>query len=185
MAKYRLTPGGLKLIEDEIDKMFDAAKVRYLGPHTVDKRIYVTYERPKALAGIYEAAASLSGGTPDTHVLNTLIRVAGNYLDGARSRAKSRIVADIQAKLAEAEAQGGLEASEVTGVLKESIIDTLKDATFQVKQIIEAQTNGAKNISIYDSIVGINKAVGVTMQACILLSYTTKPFVTSASAFTF
>jgi hypothetical protein len=161
MAKFRLGPGGIKLIEDEIDKLFDSAKVRFLGPKAVPKRIYVTYERAKALMGIYESASELTGSKPDDDVFKTLTRVADNYFESARLRAKSQIITELQAALAEGEAKGGLDETEARKILRVTVSDALGQASNHVRQIVEAETNKAKNIGIYDAISGINRAVGV------------------------
>lgn len=161
MAKFRLTPGGIKLIEDEIDSLFDKAKVRFLGPQSVKKRILVTYERPHGLAGMYEAAAREGMVPPDKDILATLLKIADNYLESAKMRAKSRVLTEIQSQLAEAEAAGGYTEAQVVEAIRNSLTDVMNEVTGHVKQIVEAETNATKNTSIYESITGVNKKHGI------------------------
>jgi hypothetical protein len=160
---HKLSKGGAKLIHDAIDEIFDKLKIRFLGPHTVKtgKKLYVGFRRDVSLPGIFERAASEEGVVrPDLDLLDSLSRVASNYIDGTRERAKAKVSHEIDGWLRE-QTTKKVAPDALNEALKERLGDVWKEITTAAKTIIETESTKTRNVSIMDGIVKMNAARGI------------------------
>jgi hypothetical protein len=89
---HRLSRGGTKQIHAAVEDLFENLKLRALGPAAVKgKRLYVGYRRDLSIPGIFETAAREEGIRPDLDLLDSLSRVASNYIDATKERAKAKV----------------------------------------------------------------------------------------------
>lgn len=160
MAIRRLSKGGVRAVERAVDDLFDRLKVRSLGPGAVPKRIIVTYNPQLTLRGLFEAAAAEEGYTPDEDVMHSVFKVAGNYLDAAREKAKAQVVNAVNAWIANT-ATGAASADEVVTVLGGALSEIWKNVGVAVERIIDTEASQARNISLMDGIVKVNALQGI------------------------
>lgn len=155
-----LSLAAIKLIERQIDMLFDKAKGRYLGPAAIDKRIYLgDFSSPKSLPGIFMAAAREEGAVPDKDIIAHLTRNAANYLDAYRASTKAQVVKEVQAFLQEA-ATKGVE-TDVQTVLGGKLADTWGKVTGDVKRLIDTEASNARNMGALEGIIGVNTSQGI------------------------
>jgi hypothetical protein len=158
--KPTLGPGAVRAIHRAIDLLFAHAKYRFLGPNSVGgKRLYIGFTHDKSLPGIFAAAAAEEGVRPDEEVLKQLITVAGTYLDATREKTKAKVVRELQGFLNDAHKKG-IE-TDVQTALDGKLSEVFRDVRAGVRQILETETNHAKNLGIVDGIVKINAAAGI------------------------
>lgn len=156
---HRLSKAAIKKIERAIDRLFDHAKARILGPQSVDKRIVFSFRRELSIPGLFEAAAKEEGFIPNLDALNALVDIAGQYVDSTRTRTKAKTVREVQRVLTEA-SLGGVE-TDVATVLNGALADVWKDTTTTMHAIIDAEASNAKNVSIMDGVFQANAVQGV------------------------
>lgn len=156
----RILPlAAIKLIERQVDKLFDRAKARYLGPQALPNRIYVGFRSEFSLPGIFHNASREERAIPDQKILQGLIQNAANYLDSYRHATKAQVVKKVQAFLQEAEA-GGVK-TDVATVLGGQLADVWGKTTNDVKRLIDTEATGARNIGTLEGIIGVNANEGI------------------------
>jgi hypothetical protein len=156
----RLPKSTIKEIEARVDELFDRAKVRFLGPKSVPKKLYVGYRRDLSLPGVFESASSEEGGLPDLDHLEQLLDSAGNYLDAARLRARARVINAVQSF---ASASNGPSPDDKALQIKlgGELADLFRDMKYEVQRIIDTETQKARNTGQLEGIVQTNASVGV------------------------
>lgn len=154
-----LSPGAIRLISAAVDAMFDRIKVRFLGPHSIDKRIVVGYTPELSLPGLFLAASLEESNKPDHNVLDSLVKVAGGYLDSERARTKSQVIKSVDAFLKEA--HSGKVETDVGTVLGGELTKVWGDTARNIKRIIETESTTARNVGVLDGISKINDAAGI------------------------
>lgn len=159
MGIRALTQGQVRRIESAVDQIFDRAKARYLGPLSLDKRIYAGFQSELSLPGVFAAASRSEGAVPSHDVMSQLIRGAGNYLDAYRAQAKVETVRRVQDFLVRATADGV--QTDVETVLGGEIADVWAKTTADVKRLIDTEATNARNLGALDGIVSVNMAEGV------------------------
>jgi len=89
---------------------------------------------------MYEAASKEEGGYPSLQELEHLVDTSKNYLDALKLRATNKVVKQVEDHL-----QGGQTTPEsVEKVLQ----DAWKDVTKQLSDVVDAETQAAKNIGL-------------------------------------
>jgi hypothetical protein len=150
------------IISRKVDELFERLKARYLGASALgDKRIVIsTWADPVlSLPGVFRAAAALEGLRGDEHTLETLVKLASGFLDGARERTKAQVLREVTTFLTQAQTSGV--ETDLQTVLGGSLTKVLADVTRQVDTIVDAETATAKNLSLMDGITYINAHLGV------------------------
>ncbi len=155
----RLPRAAIIKIEEAVDKMFDHAKVRFLGPQSVSKRLYVAVRRDLSLPGLFEAAHMSNRGMPDLEVLDSLMRTAGNYLDATRLRAKARVVKEVQSFMRDAVNAG--EEVDFGTVLGGKLSDLWGSVTSDVRRIYDTEAQQTRGLGVVDGIARANASQGI------------------------
>jgi hypothetical protein len=160
---HRLSKGGTKLIHGAVEDLFENLKLRALGPDTVKgKRMYVGFRRDLSLPGIFETAAREEGISPDLDLLDSLIRVASNYLDATKARAKAKVTHAIDAWLRSAStAKAAASKEDLRDKLAEHLDDVWQELTSHVEAILDTEASNVRNVSLMDGIVRMNAARGI------------------------
>lgn len=148
-----------KKIEGAVDHLFDKLKVRLLGPRSVSKKLFISFNREKSLPGLYEAAHIEERGIPDQEQLEQLLQIAENYLDAMRLRTKAQTVKSVQAFLGRAAAEGI--DTNVHTVLGGELADLYGKLSADVRRIIDTEAQNVRNVGVMDGIVRSNAAVGI------------------------
>lgn len=155
-----LGPRQIMTIHKAVDRVFDNAKARFLGPDFVAKRLYIGYTRHFSLPGLFEAANREEGVAADLKVLHQLLKVAETYLDASREKTKAKVVSTVQAFISNAHHQDQEEV-DIRTVLGGQLADVYTETVSHVRQIAEAEANHTKNLGVLDGIVRINTAMGI------------------------
>lgn len=158
---FRLGKGASRKISKAIESLYDNAKIRFLGPNAVGKRIFISFDRNFSLPGIFEAGSMEENVKPDMDVLASLIRVATDYLDASQQRTIAKTIHEINGALAEAKHSGGMTRDDFRGLVNTRLSEVWADAANAVHTIIDTEVNHAKNVSVLDGIVGANLNSGV------------------------
>jgi len=157
--KARLSPGAVKEIETAVENTFERAKSRLLGPYAGGKTLAAGFTHDLSLPGIFEAAAQEEGVRASDDVLTTVLKIAGNYLDASKQKAKARVVHAVQSFIVDAAHQGV--PTNVETVLGGQLAKLWGEISSDVKRIVETETTQARNISILDGISRIASASGI------------------------
>jgi hypothetical protein len=152
----------IKIIHSAVDRLFDRAKQRLLGlrpPKEIRIQVVTTIPHESTIPGMFDSASIAEGVRPDEELRQSLIGTAEQYLDAHRELAKARTAASVQAWLYDAHKKGiktdletvlGGELSELTGKI-----------TTGVKQIVETETNKAKNAGSINAVNKIATTMGI------------------------
>jgi hypothetical protein len=154
----KLPKTAAQFISDAVDEVFDRLVVRALGPGVVDKQIFVAFDRKASLPGLYESAAEAEGHTPDTELLDSLLRISHGYLDATREKAKSKILQSVQAQLGNAKRVG---PKKFRTALRGELEDLWDSVSSDVERVLDTEANHVKNIGVMDGIVKVNASQGV------------------------
>jgi hypothetical protein len=158
----RLGVGASRKIASAIDTLFDNAKARLLGPQSiVGKKIHIGYIREMSLPGIFEAGSLEEMVKPDLDVLDSLIRVAGSYVDAHRERTKARTIHEINGAIAEARHNGGMSQSDFRGLVNTKLSEVWSDVTRNIHSVVDTELSHAKNVSVLDGVIGSNVNAGI------------------------
>jgi hypothetical protein len=154
-----LSLAAIKLIERAVEKLFDRAKVRYLGPAAIDKRIYAGFKTEFSLPGLFMSAAREESAVPDKKIIEALTRGAATYLDSYREATKAQVVKKVQAFLRDAELKGI--DTDVKTVLGGELANVWTKTTSDVKRLIGTEATNARNMGALEGIVAVNTAEGI------------------------
>ena len=153
----RLGKGATRKINNAIDELFDNAKARLLGPQSIQgKKIYIGFHREMSLPGIFEAGSVEEMVKPDLDILDSLIRVAGAYVDAHRERTKARVVHEINGAMAEVRHNGGMTRGDFRDLVNNKLSEVWADVTRNIHSVVDTELSHAKNVSVLDGIVGAN-----------------------------
>ncbi len=154
-----LSLSAIKLIERAVDKLFDKAKVRYLGPQSLPKFIIASFRPQFSLPGLFHAAAREEYAVPDQKVIQSLMANASNYLDAYRAATKAQVIKGVQSFLHEAELSGV--KTDVPTVLGGKLADVWKKTTNDVKRMIDSENSNARNMGGLEGIIAVNTSQGI------------------------
>ncbi len=155
----RLPRAAIRAIEASVDALYDHAKLRFLGPQSVNKRLYVAFRRDLSLPGLFESAHLSNRGMPDLETLDSLCRTAGNYLDASRLRSKARVIKEVQAFMRDAANAG--EPVDVVTVLGGKLSDLWGSVTSDVRRIFDTEAQQTRGLGVIDGIARANAAQGI------------------------
>lgn len=146
-------------INAAVDETFDRAKVRFLGPQSVDRKLVVSYVESLTIPGIIHQAAIEEGAPPNTQLLESLVHTAAMYLEGERVRAKAQILRAVEQFLQDARFKGV--KTDAMTVLGGQLADLWATITVNVRRIFETEAQRAKNVTIANGIGVVNAALGI------------------------
>ena len=158
--KPKLSRGAAKIIDTKIEEIFEKLKHRALGPQFGGKSLYITFQRPLSLPGIYEQAATEEGGTVDREMVDRLIEITNDYLDHHKSVAKAQIKKKIGDFLQEVD-DGKRSGDKFKTILEGELSDVWSKVTMGVKKVLETETQHAQVLGIKEGIDQINARLGV------------------------
>jgi hypothetical protein len=156
---HKLSKTGVKQIERAIEDLFNRAKARLIGRQLGEKSIQVSYIPDLTLPGLFHAAAKEEGAVPNQDTLDSLLRIAHNYLDAAKVRTQARMVNEVQAFLRDASLKGI--KTDLKTVLGGKLTDVWGDVQNQLHAIVDAEASQAKNVSLMEGILKINASEGI------------------------
>lgn len=153
MPIIKVTPRLLKLIKHKVGSLFDTVKARFLGK-TTNQSLIITHDKTLSLPGIYEAGSREEGGIPDTKTLDSLVEGSDNFLESLKLRSVNQIIKDVEQHLAE-------EQKPTPESIEKVLQDSWKGVTKNLSDIIDSETQTAKNISLLNGIIRTNAAMRV------------------------
>lgn len=161
-------------IETEIDKLFERLKLRYLGPNSVDKSLFIGWDwskdhhRQLSLPGIYEEAVKDEGGIPDLETYHSIMRTAGNYIDATKERAKAQVITRMTGFVNEF---GDVdETKKLLIALEGSLSETWGKVGKDVQRIIDTENSTARNVGLYEGIERVNASMGIEDPTIVFLT---------------
>lgn len=157
-----LTALAIRLIQKQVDSLFEKARARLLGPAAVDKRLYFGIrgiDPNYSLPGIFAAASQEEKTKPNADILRKLLSNAENYLDAYRSHAKARVVKAVDSWLQEAAISGV--QTDVQTVLGGELADVWKTVTNDVSRMVHTEAQNVKNVGILEGIINSNLTSGI------------------------
>ena len=183
-GKSILSAALLKVLEKEVDRLYDKAIVRYLGPWAIDKAIFFGSEEEQkkwekknikpfmTLPGLVSASALNGGAKPSEELIEQLIDNTKEYFDGYRAQTKAQVRARVQNFVREAAISGKELDPEV--VLGGQLADAFKTATVQAKRLVDTESTTARNLGGLEAVVHVSKKQGVDDPTVAFLSINDK-----------
>jgi hypothetical protein len=160
LLRISLSPFQIKAIHKAIDILFDRARVRVLGPQSVDKRIYgAGHDEKLSIPGIFRAASYEEYNKPDIAILHTLMENVGNYIESYRSATKAEVVKKVDTFLAEAATRGI--KTDLATVLGGQLADVWKKTTNDMHRLIDTEAQNARAVGALDGIIKVNASQGI------------------------
>lgn len=156
----KLPQSMVKQVEGTVDNLFQKLIDRFLGPFAGPKRLILGYNRDLSLPGIYASSHINERSTPDQETLNGLVRVASNYLEAERAKAKAKAVNAVQAFTAN-QAYHDEDPAGIQTTLLDTLSDIFGQAKVNVARIVDSETQRAKNTGSLEGIMRANSALGV------------------------
>jgi hypothetical protein len=150
--KTHLSKKAVQTIEEAVDKLYDSAKERFLGPgayRSWGKKLVFGFPEELSLVGLFAEASRAEGASPREEVLHTLLRVAAKYIDSRREHTKARVVAEVHGFIEEAN-EKGIKTDPRT-VLQGRLTEVWKDAKADIKKIVESESTRVRNTGLFDA----------------------------------
>jgi hypothetical protein len=166
MARPILSKRVQGLIATAVDQLYDRVKARFLGPDSRKKyglggkQLIFSFVPELTLGGLFNAASREEGAAPHQDTLDGLQKIAAAYLDASREKTKAKAMHTVQSFLKDAQSKGV--KTDVKKVLGGHITTIWKEATSDVKRIIETETTIGRNVSIMDAAGRIAALQGVS-----------------------
>lgn len=161
MPPPQLSQANISAIHSAVDQTFDKLKLRFLGPQSIGKRIYVNvgYVRHDSLPGLFEAAGREEGVAANMRALHQILKVAGGFVDATRERVKARVVREVQGFLTDAFNQNV--NTDLETVLGGKLTEVWSETAHAVRRIIDTEATHTRNLGVLDGIVRINAQQGI------------------------
>lgn len=155
-----LGKGAIKAIHSALDSLFDKIKARFLGPKSLGgKQIRFTYERPLSIPGLYESGLIADGAKPNLDTLDSLVHVAGGYVDSLRENSKANVVHTIQSFIRDAH-QRDIQTDFRT-ILGGQLADLWQKTSSKLETIVNTEATKVRNVSALEGILEINASKGI------------------------
>lgn len=157
-----LGPAAIALIHAALDKLFDRAKLRVLGPQSVPKQLAIATRASAALnlPGLFALAATQEGVKPNSETLSRLLGIAEKYIEAQRDTIKAKTVMAVDSFLQEAAAKGI--KTDLQTVLGGRLADVWKEATTSMRRIIDTEATHVRNVGTLEGIIQVNLASGIS-----------------------
>jgi hypothetical protein len=160
MKTKKLPKAFISEVEAKVDALFDGVKTRFLGPQATKKRLVIGFKRDLSMPGIYERAVTEEHGIPDKEHLDQLLVTAGNYIDSLRHKAKANVVTALQAFHTEASTPTA-DPDALHEKLSDSMQDLFGTLRYEVKRVVDTESQRARNVGNLEGIVRVNTSLGV------------------------
>jgi len=149
LIKFLLPKKAIKAISGVVQDLFVRAKYRLLGPSAPGIRIGTTgqHREDLSLKGVFDSAAKAEGMEPNEKLYGAIESMVGRYFDAHQELAAAKVINAVQTSLHEIE-NGADAGTTITKALEEAV-DKVK---YNVRQIAEAETGRAKNLSTLDAL---------------------------------
>lgn len=145
-----MKPKTIKIIHEKVDALFERLKDRVLGVRLRDKQIAVTAEKPElTLAGLAVSAAAQEGARMSKQSLESMVHVAGSYIDSEKERAKALIVNAVDT------------ADDPSAMLGGQLSAVWEKVTNNVTRIVDSEAQRARSLGGIEGITMLNLQAGV------------------------
>jgi hypothetical protein len=159
----------IKDINLAIDQIWGKLKGALLGSPDIGKALLITSSaEPLSLPGIFDEAATQSGGDSDLETLNGLLGIAGNYLDAEKAKLKAKLFNKI--KSLENGIQD-LDTPQAMLYLEEEIGKLIDESKTNIERIANSEGLNVKNVAFLDGILKTNSYFGIRRSNCCILNY--------------
>ncbi len=154
-----LTDLAIEIIHKAVHNVFQKAKNRILGMHSVDKKIVFGHiPHNLSLQGLFENSCREEGAVPDLKTFKQLADIAASYIDATEARTKAQVVHEVSAFLKNAHHTGV--KTDLTTVLGGKLTEVLSNTTASMRRIIDTEAQNVKNFGVLEGITRINAAQG-------------------------
>lgn len=157
---FRLSKPAIARIESAVDRLFDRAKARVLGPWSVDKRIRISVEDDKTLPALYATAAAQHGATePSKSILKALLSIPESFIEAQRAAMKAKVIHEVTTFLTEAHTKGV--DTDVKTVLGGKLAEVYGKVATDMHRIIDTEAQNVRNGGALDALMRINADAGI------------------------
>lgn len=167
MAKAPISKTARKAIETAIDALFERIKARLTGllPEKSlalgKKKLVFSFVPDLTLAGLYTAASKEEGvHTPNTELLDGLVKITSSYLDAHKEKAKAQAIQAVQSHLQNVATTK--ERGDTAKVLGGQLTEIWDKVTSDVKRVVETETTVVRNMGVDDAIQRVSALQGVS-----------------------
>jgi len=161
MAKNFLLPGTQKIINSNIDLIFEKLKQRLLGGF-YEPKIFINENSDKVLSlpGLYTSAFlnASSRNRPDLSTVQSLASVTESYIDSAAEKMKAKALTSVIESLKNASMSEDFNYEKELNKLLLNIFDQTHGET---KKILETELQRTKTIGLQDGILSAMQSHGV------------------------
>lgn len=164
-SKFRktLSPKAIDSIHEAVESLFSRIKQRLMGGSLLGKRITITTDHDSfskfySLPGMYQQAARVFGAPADPKTLHQVLKVAESYVDSTKERLKARSVAEVQKVLGDTAKDS---AEDFKTALQGALVEVNNKTQAEIRKIVEAELNHAKNLGSLEGIIRINSSLGI------------------------
>lgn len=156
-SRPRLSPFNVKNIHLALDRLFDRALVRLLGPQSLDKRIYgANFKDALSIPGVFRAASYEEYTVPDEGTLFSMMENVKSFIDSHRAATKVKVVRQVDSFLQDALSQGV--KTNLKTVLDGKLSEVWKDATNNIRRLVDTEAGNARSAGTLDGIIKVNAA---------------------------
>lgn len=158
MIRKTLSAKVLKKVHDSVDKILNNVKRRFIGyVHPNDKYMIFQAAPPKvSLSDLYFDSAKTHSTKGNPEVIDSLKKIASDYIEAQRAATKARVVHTIETFLTDADKKD----VNFDKVLKTQLKDVFDQAKVGIKRVVETEATSARNTGALDGIVKLNAFVG-------------------------
>lgn len=158
----KLSPAATAAIERAVENMFTKAKARFTGkiPPGTPKGLILTLNPSFSINSLFKLAAKTEGVKSNDELFGSITKIATNYLDAAKEKAKAKMLHQVQSFLTDAH-NNNID-TDVETVLNGKLTDLWGEITSDVKRIVATESTTTTNMSLMDAITKINAVRGIT-----------------------
>lgn len=159
-----LSEAARRLVEEELDNIFDRLIISFLGPTAPikSKTIVFTasYNQTFSLSGIYFSSMEASGKpAQNLDTLKSAVRVASNYMESLRADAKAKVIHTIETELANH--QKGITEDDFRENIRNALEETMGSVSSNLKRVVATEATKAKNLAALEAISRVASDQGV------------------------
>lgn len=160
MATISLLPAAIRLLDDQVDEIFDGLIARLLGHAFTGKNMYIAHDPKNSLPGIFAQAAENEGGRVDIHMLTGVASIARDYLIKNREEAKAKTKNIVNALLSDL-SHGKINQDEFRNRVDSALIDLWGAVKSNVERVVLTENEHAATAGTKTGIEQMNDTLGI------------------------
>lgn len=152
----KLSSKSLKLIDSGINYIFETVLATAVGPKAAGKQFHVGHDPFLTLEGLFNNVAEMEHIVPDKETLDNLVKIAVNYLEAAKYKAKAKVTAAVEANI-----KINPDPNETFNIIQNELTIIWASITADVERIVASELTKFKNVCALTGIMQANAHAGV------------------------